>query len=106
MFPRKAVVIRIPRFVFWLINSLAKRRTVLRRGMQVEPHSHGFLAFYFVKHVAYLQSYAGRKSLPKQAIVVVPPNVVHGWLDVADEWQDGIVAHFHTGHAAHAAAAL
>ena|ERR1700761_787895 len=100
------IIVPIPRFSRKLLELLPGwRETTVAPGRRIVRHSHDFLAFYFTFGIEAVETETGQTAVPGAAVVIVPPNVMHGWIGPVRNGP-GIVGHFHAGHRAHTVESL
>lgn len=74
-----------------VLGRIAHRKTRMPFGKKTETHKHRWFSFYIVENMDSLETPRGDLRLPRRALVIVMPFIVHGWSNCAGQTQDSYV---------------
>jgi hypothetical protein len=96
------LVVPLPERVLKGLGRIAHRKTRVASGKKTETHTHKLFSFYIAEKMKALQTPSGDLELPDRALVVVLPQVLHGWTNEKGETDRSFVYDLTPMHAPHA----
>jgi hypothetical protein len=98
---RGYLLIPLGRTLMSVLDRVAYRKTRLLPGQKTETHRHRWFSFYVVEKMKALQTTGDDLPLPKRAMVIVLPFVLHGWTNQAGTERDTFVYDLSPLHGPH-----